>query len=112
MLFLLYAVHALLDFPLQGDFLAKAKNRHSPMPDIPWELAMFSHCLIQALGVFLITQSLALAGTELCLHFLIDCAKNEGKTSFFTDQMLHYLCKSMYVILIFGFLNNHHYILP
>lgn len=33
---MLLAGHALCDYPLQGDFLAKAKNRAAPLPGVPW----------------------------------------------------------------------------
>lgn len=32
----LVAGHALADYPLQGDFLARAKNRAAPIPGVPW----------------------------------------------------------------------------
>ena len=35
-LFWLMVGHALADYPLQGDFLAKAKNRTAPIPGVPW----------------------------------------------------------------------------
>lgn len=32
----LVAGHALADYPLQGDFLARAKNRTAPIAGFPW----------------------------------------------------------------------------
>jgi hypothetical protein len=32
----LVAAHALCDYPLQGDFLARAKNRAAPIAGVPW----------------------------------------------------------------------------
>jgi hypothetical protein len=32
----LIAGHALADYPLQGDFLSRAKNRSAPIPGFPW----------------------------------------------------------------------------
>ena len=32
----LLAAHALADYPLQGDFLSKAKNRFAPLIGVPW----------------------------------------------------------------------------
>lgn len=36
MLTALIAGHFLCDYPLQGDFLSKAKNRVNPIPGVPW----------------------------------------------------------------------------
>jgi hypothetical protein len=33
---LLLVDHALADYPLQGDFLARAKNHTAPIPGISW----------------------------------------------------------------------------
>ena len=55
MLALLLAAHALCDYPLQGDFLAKAKNPAQPIPGVPWWCAMAAHCAIHAGAVLLVT---------------------------------------------------------
>ena len=102
--FALAVGHALADFPLQGEFLATAKNRkflvHLQDPCRPasiWVLCLTMHCLIHAGMVWLITGSALLGLVELVLHWLIDLAKCEGKTSFNQDQALHLLCKLVYV---------------
>ena len=99
-LFLLLAVHALADYPLQGDFLAKAKNRHAPIPGVPWWQALTAHALIHAGGVFVVTGSLAFAAIELSAHWLIDNAKCSGRLTFNADQMLHVICKIAYVAVL------------
>ena len=100
-LFLLMVfVHFLADYPLQGDFLAKAKNRTAPIPDVPWRQALGAHAGIHALGVYLITHSVALAVVEWVLHALIDDAKCRGKLTFNQDQFLHIACKAGYLALL------------
>ena len=47
----LLAVHYIADFPLQGDFLANAKNHRKPIPGVPWYQALFAHAVIQGAGV-------------------------------------------------------------
>lgn len=101
--------HALADFPLQGTFLADAKNRHvdtshyfnKSAPSGVWIHAMTAHSLIHAGAVWLITGSAILAVIELIAHWIIDYVKCEGWTGFNTDQILHYVCKIIYAMLIY-----------
>lgn len=101
---LLLAGHALMDFPLQGEFLATCKNRkylsRRADPERPpgiWPICMTSHCLLHAAAVWMITGCFILASIEFALHFIIDMIKCEGWTSFNQDQALHILCKAGYV---------------
>ena len=108
LLFALAISHALCDFPLQGRFIAIAKNRHADLseffgdspPKHLWVHALSAHSLIHAGGVWLVSGSLTLGFLEFVLHWLIDFGKNEDLTSFHTDQLLHYLCKFIYVALL------------
>ncbi len=100
--------HALADFPLQGEYLATAKNRHllarlqdPARPVSIWVSCMLAHCLIQAGFVWIITGSSLFALVELILHWIIDVAKCGGRTSFNQDQMLHLLCKVGYVLVAY-----------
>lgn len=95
-LFWLLIGHAVADYPLQGDFLAKAKNETAPIPGVPWWVAMHNHCLIHAGVVWLVTGSVGFALTEYVLHYFIDRAKCRGRTDFLTDQVLHTACKGAY----------------
>jgi hypothetical protein len=102
--FLLAIGHALMDFPLQGEFLASCKNRQfliqradPARPPSIWIICMTSHCLLHAAAVWFITGCVVLACIEFVLHFLIDVAKCEGLTSFNQDQFLHFGCKVAYV---------------
>jgi hypothetical protein len=100
--------HALCDFPLQGEYLAKGKNWHllknlqdpSRPPQI-WFVCMACHCLIHAGAVWVVTGSFLMAITELVLHWCIDIAKCRGKITFNQDQSLHVLCKAAYVALCY-----------
>lgn len=102
MLFLLFAGHAICDYPLQGDFLAKGKNLNTPIPGMAWQQLMLAHCLIQAGAVLLITGSVWLAVGELVIHYITDVSKCMGKIDFNTDQAIHYACKMIWVALFFG----------
>lgn len=98
MLMLLLAAHALADYPLQGDFLAKAKNRTAPIPGVPWWQALGAHAAIHAGMVLVITGSPLLACAEALAHFAIDDAKCRGRLTFNADQLLHVLCKVLWVL--------------
>lgn len=96
---LLLVAHLLVDYPLQGDFLAKAKNHTAPIPGVPAWLALASHAGLHAGAVWLITGSALFGAAELVAHAAIDRAKCSGKISFVTDQALHAACKILYVTL-------------
>jgi hypothetical protein len=108
--FALLIGHALGDFPLQGDFIARFKNRHVPVPDDPlfdvpknvWIYCLSAHALIHAGLVWAITANPILGAIELVTHWLIDYCKGDGFTNFHTDQLLHVLCKLLYIGLIWG----------
>lgn len=97
---LLIVGHALADYPLQGDFLAKAKNHKSPIPGVPWYQALFAHSTIHAGAVGLITGSLWLAMAELVIHTATDWAKCDGRISFNVDQTIHFACKIVWATLV------------
>lgn len=99
-LFFLFA-HALADYPLQNDFLAKAKNRLTPVPGMQWWICLSWHAVIHAGFVLLLTGSSALFLAEFVFHWIIDDAKCKKNISFVGDQILHVLCKLLYVFLIF-----------
>lgn len=94
-------VHALADFPLQGDFLAKQKIRKDAKTKTDWLMALTAHSVIHGGGVWLVTGSLAFGMVEFFLHWVIDLAKGEGLYGVMTDQSLHLLCKLTYVLVIF-----------
>jgi len=107
--FALVIGHAFADFPLQGDFLSHGKNRNIKPPQLAdgkgspkglWVYLMSAHCLIHAGFVWVITGSVAFALAEFVLHWVIDAAKCEGKTSFAMDQWLHIATKAVFVLII------------
>jgi Protein of unknown function (DUF3307) len=98
--FALAVSHALADFPLQGEYIAKQKTRGSADSRGAWIVALVAHSLIHAGGVWLVTGSMTLGAVELVLHALIDLGKGERKFGLVTDQVLHLSCKLAYTILI------------
>ncbi len=105
LLFALIIGHALGDFPLQSEFLARGKDRHDNRgyPDTPpktlWIYCLSAHALTHAGIVWLITGSALLGLAEFFLHWLIDFSKAERWLNFHTDQWTHMGCKLVYAIL-------------
>lgn len=95
--------HFVADYPLQGDFLSKAKNHKQPVPGVPFYQALIAHAAIQAGMVWLITGSLVAGSAEFLAHLMIDYAKCEGIISFNQDQIAHLLCKYIYAFVIIWF---------
>jgi len=98
-LLMLLAGHALCDYPLQGDFLAKAKNHTAPIHGVPYQQALGAHAAIHAGMVLAITDSVPLALAEFAIHTATDYAKCAGKLSFNQDQSIHFACKVLWSIL-------------
>lgn len=103
--------HALGDFPLQGDFLARGKNRHLPSPILAdgdrshkrvWLYCLTYHAIIHAGLVWIITGSVVIGVIELIVHWIIDAMKSENTFGFETDQWLHIGTKVIYVALIWA----------
>ena len=90
--------HALADYPLQGDFLSRAKNRTAPIPGVPWYQALGAHALIHAGVVAYLTGLWWLGALEFIAHAVIDDAKCKGRLTFNQDQGLHALCKVLWVV--------------
>lgn len=90
--------HAIADYPLQGDFLAKAKNHKDPIPGIDWWIALTMHCLMHGGMVWAITGEFWLGVSEFAVHWYIDWLKCEGATSFKQDQAAHVACKVFWVL--------------
>lgn len=101
MLFWLLVGHAVADYPLQSDWMAKAKNRHNPLAYIPagqtpqciWPWVLSAHAATHAGAVALATGSVHLGVAEFVAHFIIDVLKCENVTGIHTDQLLHVACK-------------------
>ena len=99
--FALAVLHALADFPLQGEYLAKQKVRENADGTSEWIVALFAHSLIHAGAVWLVTGSKLLGIVELVLHAGIDAAKGKGRFGLLTDQALHLGCKMIYVVAVY-----------
>lgn len=116
LLIAMIVAHLLLDYPLQGDFLAKAKNHQNGIDGVPWVQALMAHSILQAAGVWLVTGSMALGFFEFIAHAAIDYGKSAGwyqsvdakgfstwaafERAYHVDQLLHILCKALWVWLI------------
>ena len=102
--FALLIAHALFDYPLQGDFLSRNKNRHYKDENNNvkglWIHCLTSHSILHAGSVWLITGSFIIGIMEFILHWIIDFLKCEGITNFHIDQFLHVLCRILYVIIL------------
>ncbi|MGI8604488.1 MAG: DUF3307 domain-containing protein [Verrucomicrobiales bacterium] len=98
--------HALGDYPLQTDFMARGKNRHLPQicEELPvrglWVYLMTAHALTHAGIVWILSGCPLLAVGELVLHWTIDWLKVERKINFHLDQTMHILCKAAYVAIL------------
>ena len=93
----LLVAHAVCDFPLQGDFLARGKNNRLPLKGVPWWICLTAHAVIQGAGVALVTGSPLLGLCEAGLHALIDYGKCSGWYGFAADQGLHLAAKLLWV---------------
>ena len=106
LLFQFVVIHAVLDFILQPDVMASAKNRHSRYHErgnveFPaWYYWLGAHALTHGGGVYLISGNLWLGLIETFLHGLIDYLKCERKTTLAQDQLLHLVCKFGYCIFL------------
>lgn len=91
--------HALADYPLQGDFLSRAKNRVAPIPGVPWYQALGAHAIIHGGFVWAITGVWWLGAAEAVIHAVTDDAKCTGRLSFNQDQAIHVACKAAWALI-------------
>jgi hypothetical protein len=103
-LLLMLIGHAVADYPLQGDWLSKAKNHTLTLVpgEAIWPGALASHALIHAGAVWLVTQSWMLTAFEFFAHAVIDHTKCSGRLSYNQDQALHVVCKIAWAALLVG----------
>lgn len=94
------AGHALCDYPLQGDFLAKGKNHKAPIPGVPFYHCLISHAAIHGGMVGVVTGSMWLGLSEFVVHTLTDFGKCEGWFGFDVDQLIHVSCKVIWAALL------------
>lgn len=101
----LLAGHAVADYALQGDFMAKAKNRFMPIPGVPWWQPMAAHVTIHGAFVAIITGLWWLAPLEAGIHWLTDDAKCASRISFNVDQAIHVACKLLWWLIALDLLS-------
>ncbi|MBO0141490.1 DUF3307 domain-containing protein [Agrobacterium sp. Ap1] len=103
MALMLVGVHWILDYPLQGDFLANAKF-NGPLRFYH----LVAHAGIQGTGVavvffvFIGPQAVWFGLSEWLAHIVIDELKVRGKTTFAVDQALHVICKALWLAIVFA----------
>ena len=94
-IFWLLVVHALCDFSLQTDVMAKGKSRHyrteppAGQASFPcWAFWLSAHALIWGGGMALVLGP-ALGAVAALAHWLTDFCKCEGWTTVPVDQAIH-----------------------
>lgn len=102
MVFWLMVGHSLADYPLQGDFLAQAKNRHTPVGAMFWPHAIFAHSMIHGGFVALITGSVWLGVAEVVIHGITDLLKCDNWIGLRMDQTIHVICKLIWALIALG----------
>jgi len=98
----LCAAHAVCDYPLQGDFLARAKNRTAPVPGVPWWQALGAHAAIHGGAVGWLTGLWWLGVAEVAAHAITDDLKCRGRLTFNQDQAIHVACKAAWAAVAIG----------
>lgn len=93
--------HFIFDYPLQGDFISRAKNRLNPIPGVPWKQAMFAHGFMHGFAVWIVTGLWTLAILELFVHMIVDDLKCRNLLTFNQDQFIHIVCKAIWVYLAY-----------
>jgi hypothetical protein len=112
LVFKLLCGHALADFALQSEWMAKAKNRHAVSPGYDeklhgpkqavWPYVLSAHALLHGLAVFWATGSVVLGIAETAAHWLIDFGKCERWYGIHADQAAHLACKGLWALLLIG----------
>ena len=99
----LIMAHFVGDFVLQNDRLAIEK---CPGKDatLSWQWWMLGHASCHGLIVMLLTSSAFLGLMEMTSHFYIDYLKCKAKFNLIVDQIIHILCKVLWVYLYFQFI--------
>ena len=101
LLVLLCMGHFVADFVLQGDRMAVEKCPGSDVT-LPWWWWLLGHASCQGLFVGLLTGVPLLGAAEMGVHFLLDLGKCRLRYSLLFDQILHLLCKVVWVALVFA----------
>ncbi len=109
MLFKLLVGHAVADFALQSDFIARMKSRWNDQSGTGmWIYVSISHALVHGGAVYLATVTRRKADdvvfiAETGAHWLIDYGKCANMISLHTDQFMHVLCKCLWIYLLLNY---------
>ena len=95
----LIAGHALADFPLQGEFLANAKNPNTDLGKDKWILCLLYHATIHGVIVTMLTNNPILGLAEITIHFCTDLLKCKSIITFNQDQFIHIGCKILWALM-------------
>lgn len=90
----LLLLHWLMDYPLQGDFLSKAKE-HGPLR----RYHLFAHAGMHGCAVAWLLSNPFIGLAEWFIHTITDELKVRKLISFQTDQLIHIMCKITWVII-------------
>lgn len=86
--------HAIADYPLQSEWVARAKQPGFTFDgEAIWPSVLACHAGIHAGAVKLVTGSWLLAGLEFVAHAGIDYSRGRGLLSYNGDQAAHVGCK-------------------
>lgn len=97
--FQLLVGHAIADFALQSDTMAREKRPNK----IFWHYWLFAHSLTHGGMVYIVTDNYLFGVAETILHFLCDYCKCRRWLTVHQDQFLHILCKLGYVTTLLYF---------
>ena len=111
LLFKLLISHAVADFALQSDTMAKGKNRHRKSDPPPgqkytpcWPFFLSAHALIHGGAAAMATGNLLIGLFETIAHWCIDFGKCENWYGVYADQALHLLSKICWIALMIWWL--------
>jgi len=107
-IFVLLFLHALGDFALQTDVMAKGKNRHikpeylsqGQSYKVCWVYWMLAHSLIQGGLIWFVFGNLWIGLIEVGSHFVIDVIKCENITNPHHDQLIHFVLRITYSFIL------------
>ena len=99
LIFWILVAHAVADFSLQTDAMAKGKNRNNKTTPPPgakytpcWPYWLSAHALIHG-GAVAMVLDWRCGALEVAAHWLIDFGKCDNRYGVHTDQFLHLLFK-------------------
>ena len=94
----LLLAHLLLDYPLQGRFLSRAKNRYDPVQHVPWYQAMFAHTAMHGIAVGLITGIWLFTLLEMAIHWWTDDRMCGGEHTYNQNQAINIFTKFVWAV--------------